>query len=189
MRRDFSMKWHFIAIESGRIYKSHWHKQFMHLHEKPEHEIPAPFSSVQPQLLINTFLSAALPGCAPSQAEGTSPHHNPNTLKKNKVPANTWGDSLDDTGTSLQSAVDNSLRPAGLLSFYSSTVWLLLPQQSYSSSVSLPPSVSLFPRFSSAGTYLTHEAKGSDDAPDADTAIINAEGGHSGAEDKKEYFI
>uniref|UniRef100_A0A8D0CZ08 Cell adhesion molecule 3 n=1 Tax=Sander lucioperca TaxID=283035 RepID=A0A8D0CZ08_SANLU len=39
------------------------------------------------------------------------------------------------------------------------------------------------------GTYLTHEAKGSDDAPDADTAIINAEGGHSGAEDKKEYFI
>ncbi|KAM9322918.1 cell adhesion molecule 3 isoform 2-T2 [Pholidichthys leucotaenia] len=40
-----------------------------------------------------------------------------------------------------------------------------------------------------AGTYLTHEAKGSDDAPDADTAIINAEGGHSGVEDKKEYFI
>uniref|UniRef100_W5M097 Cell adhesion molecule 3 n=1 Tax=Lepisosteus oculatus TaxID=7918 RepID=W5M097_LEPOC len=40
-----------------------------------------------------------------------------------------------------------------------------------------------------AGTYLTHEAKGSDDAPDADTAIINAEGGQSGAEDKKEYFI
>uniref|UniRef100_A0A3Q3XK41 Ig-like domain-containing protein n=1 Tax=Mola mola TaxID=94237 RepID=A0A3Q3XK41_MOLML len=39
------------------------------------------------------------------------------------------------------------------------------------------------------GTYLTHEAKGSDDAPDADTAIINAEGGHSGTEDKKEYFI
>ncbi|CDR18046.1 unnamed protein product, partial [Oncorhynchus mykiss] len=41
----------------------------------------------------------------------------------------------------------------------------------------------------STGTYLTHEAKGCDDAPDADTAIINAEGGHSGAEDKKEYFI
>lgn len=39
------------------------------------------------------------------------------------------------------------------------------------------------------GTYLTHEAKGSDDAPDADTAIINAEGGTSGGEDKKEYFI
>ncbi|MFT7800179.1 cell adhesion molecule 3 isoform X2 [Arapaima gigas] len=39
------------------------------------------------------------------------------------------------------------------------------------------------------GTYLTHEAKGADDAADADTAIINAEGGHSGAEDKKEYFI
>lgn len=39
------------------------------------------------------------------------------------------------------------------------------------------------------GTYLTHEAKGSDDAPDADTAIINAEGGHSGADEKKEYFI
>ncbi|KAJ0012316.1 hypothetical protein NQD34_013291 [Periophthalmus magnuspinnatus] len=38
-------------------------------------------------------------------------------------------------------------------------------------------------------TYLTHEAKGSDDAPDADTAIINAEGGTSGVEDKKEYFI
>lgn len=41
----------------------------------------------------------------------------------------------------------------------------------------------------SAGTYLTHEAKGSDDAPDADTAIINAEGGQSGGDDKKEYFI
>ncbi|XP_042781949.1 cell adhesion molecule 3 isoform X1 [Panthera tigris] len=39
------------------------------------------------------------------------------------------------------------------------------------------------------GTYLTHEAKGSDDAPDADTAIINAEGGQSGGDDKKEYFI
>nr|XP_034954079.1 cell adhesion molecule 3 [Zootoca vivipara] len=39
------------------------------------------------------------------------------------------------------------------------------------------------------GTYLTHEAKGSDDAPDADTAIINAEGGQTGGDDKKEYFI
>ncbi|XP_072354407.1 cell adhesion molecule 3-like isoform X1 [Scyliorhinus torazame] len=39
------------------------------------------------------------------------------------------------------------------------------------------------------GTYLTHEAKGSDDAPDADTAIINAEVGNSSSEDKKEYFI
>ncbi|NXF53426.1 CADM3 protein, partial [Oceanites oceanicus] len=39
------------------------------------------------------------------------------------------------------------------------------------------------------GTYLTHEAKGSDDAPDADTAIINAEGGQAGGDDKKEYFI
>ncbi|XP_063076612.1 cell adhesion molecule 3 [Engraulis encrasicolus] len=40
------------------------------------------------------------------------------------------------------------------------------------------------------GTYLTHEAKGSDDAPDADTAIINAEGGLSqSADEKKEYFI
>ncbi|XP_054849609.1 cell adhesion molecule 3 isoform X2 [Eublepharis macularius] len=39
------------------------------------------------------------------------------------------------------------------------------------------------------GTYLTHEAKGSDDAPDADTAIINAEGGQTGSDDKKEYFI
>ncbi|KAM9168928.1 cell adhesion molecule 3 isoform 5-T8 [Mergus octosetaceus] len=38
-------------------------------------------------------------------------------------------------------------------------------------------------------TYLTHEAKGSDDAPDADTAIINAEGGQAGGDDKKEYFI
>ena len=41
----------------------------------------------------------------------------------------------------------------------------------------------------SPGTYLTHEEKGSDDAPDADTAIINAEGGQSGGDDKKEYFI
>ncbi|XP_072133773.1 cell adhesion molecule 3-like [Mobula birostris] len=39
------------------------------------------------------------------------------------------------------------------------------------------------------GTYLTHEAKGLDDAPDADTAIINAEVGHSSSEEKKEYFI
>ncbi|XP_068270405.1 cell adhesion molecule 3 isoform X4 [Nyctibius grandis] len=38
-------------------------------------------------------------------------------------------------------------------------------------------------------TYLTHEAKGSDDAPDADTAIINAEGGQASGDDKKEYFI
>lgn len=43
--------------------------------------------------------------------------------------------------------------------------------------------------FTFTGTYLTHEAKGSDDAPDADTAIINAEGGTSGGDDKKEYFI
>lgn len=42
---------------------------------------------------------------------------------------------------------------------------------------------------SSAGTYLTHEAKGAEDAPDADTAIINAEGNHMHAEEKKEYFI
>lgn len=43
------------------------------------------------------------------------------------------------------------------------------------------------PAFS--GTYLTHEAKGADDAPDADTAIINAEGNHAHTEEKKEYFI
>lgn len=42
---------------------------------------------------------------------------------------------------------------------------------------------------SSPGTYLTHEAKGAEDAPDADTAIINAEGNHVHAEEKKEYFI
>lgn len=41
----------------------------------------------------------------------------------------------------------------------------------------------------SSGTYLTNEAKGADDAPDADTAIINAEGNHAHAEEKKEYFI
>ncbi|XP_029436188.1 cell adhesion molecule 3 isoform X2 [Rhinatrema bivittatum] len=39
------------------------------------------------------------------------------------------------------------------------------------------------------GTYLTHEAKGADDAPDADTAIINAEASQAGGDDKKEYFI
>ncbi|KAK6469284.1 cell adhesion molecule 1-like isoform X2 [Huso huso] len=39
------------------------------------------------------------------------------------------------------------------------------------------------------GTYFTHEAKGADDAADADTAIINAEGGHSNSEEKKEYYI
>lgn len=43
--------------------------------------------------------------------------------------------------------------------------------------------------FMSTGTYLTHEAKGAEDAPDADTAIINAEGNHVHAEEKKEYFI
>uniref|UniRef100_A0A4W3I120 Cell adhesion molecule 1b n=1 Tax=Callorhinchus milii TaxID=7868 RepID=A0A4W3I120_CALMI len=41
----------------------------------------------------------------------------------------------------------------------------------------------------SAWTYFTHEAKGADDAADADTAIINAEGGHNNSEEKKEYFI
>ncbi|KAM9298979.1 cell adhesion molecule 1 isoform 2-T2 [Gastrophryne carolinensis] len=39
------------------------------------------------------------------------------------------------------------------------------------------------------GTYFTHEAKGADDAADADTAIINAEGGQNNCEEKKEYFI
>ncbi|XP_005069541.1 cell adhesion molecule 1 isoform X12 [Phodopus roborovskii] len=39
------------------------------------------------------------------------------------------------------------------------------------------------------GTYFTHEAKGADDAADADTAIINAEGGQNNSEEKKEYFI
>ncbi|XP_066455242.1 cell adhesion molecule 2 isoform X2 [Eleutherodactylus coqui] len=39
------------------------------------------------------------------------------------------------------------------------------------------------------GTYLTNEAKGAEDAPDADTAIINAEGSQVNAEEKKEYFI
>ncbi|MCJ8742553.1 hypothetical protein PDJAM_G00083350 [Pangasius djambal] len=39
------------------------------------------------------------------------------------------------------------------------------------------------------GTYLTNEAKGADDAPDADTAIINADGNHAHTEEKKEYFI
>lgn len=40
-----------------------------------------------------------------------------------------------------------------------------------------------------SGTYFTHEAKGADDAADADTAIINAEGGQNNSEEKKEYFI
>lgn len=40
-----------------------------------------------------------------------------------------------------------------------------------------------------AGTYFTHEAKGADDAADADTAIINAEGGHNNTDEKKEYYI
>lgn len=42
---------------------------------------------------------------------------------------------------------------------------------------------------SSSGTYFTHEAKGADDAADADTAIINAEGGHTNSDEKKEYYI
>lgn len=51
------------------------------------------------------------------------------------------------------------------------------PQKSHAASTSL------------AGTYFTHEAKGADDAADADTAIINAEGGQNNSEEKKEYFI
>lgn len=55
------------------------------------------------------------------------------------------------------------------------------------------PNHSLFLFFSLAliptGTYLTNEAKGAEDAPDADTAIINAEGSQVNAEEKKEYFI
>lgn len=43
--------------------------------------------------------------------------------------------------------------------------------------------------FVPSGTYFTHEAKGADDAADADTAIINAEGGHTSSEEKKEYYI
>lgn len=43
--------------------------------------------------------------------------------------------------------------------------------------------------FTPTGTYLTNEAKGAEDAPDADTAIINAEGSQVNAEEKKEYFI
>lgn len=43
--------------------------------------------------------------------------------------------------------------------------------------------------FTETGTYLTNEAKGADDAPDADTAIINADGNHAHTEEKKEYFI
>ncbi|XP_061074275.1 cell adhesion molecule 1-like [Conger conger] len=39
------------------------------------------------------------------------------------------------------------------------------------------------------GTYFTHEAKGADDAADADTAIINAEGGQNNSDEKKEYYI
>lgn len=45
------------------------------------------------------------------------------------------------------------------------------------------------PPASLPGTYFTHEAKGADDAADADTAIINAEGGQNNSEEKKEYFI
>lgn len=51
------------------------------------------------------------------------------------------------------------------------------------------PLIALIPLPRQPGTYLTHEAKGSDEAHDADTAIINAEGGHSSAEERKEYFI
>lgn len=46
-----------------------------------------------------------------------------------------------------------------------------------------------FSSSSSSGTYFTHEAKGADDAADADTAIINAEGGHTNSDEKKEYYI
>jgi hypothetical protein len=51
----------------------------------------------------------------------------------------------------------------------------------------MPRTNILLPTFT--GTYLTNEAKGAEDAPDADTAIINAEGSQVNAEEKKEYFI
>lgn len=57
------------------------------------------------------------------------------------------------------------------------------PTAAASGSVTAPPPAL------SAGTYFTHEAKGADDAADADTAIINAEGGQNNSEEKKEYFI
>ena len=47
----------------------------------------------------------------------------------------------------------------------------------------------LHPQPPPTGTYFTHEAKGADDAADADTAIINAEGGHTNSDEKKEYYI
>lgn len=49
--------------------------------------------------------------------------------------------------------------------------------------------IKLLSHVSVTGTYFTHEAKGADDAADADTAIINAEGGQTNTDDKKEYYI
>lgn len=71
--------------------------------------------------------------------------------KSSKVTKSTWSDNLDII---LEHLLFISLSPAGLLSFSSSSVWLLLPQQSYFSShsslslllticVSFSPSLSL----------------------------------------------
>lgn len=89
----------------------------------------------------------------------------------------------DDTISSQTSHPTGDLH-SQWLTFMASTIFLLHP---FPLCLRLTGSLFFPPR--PTGTYLTHEAKGSDDAPDADTAIINAEGGHSGAEEKKEYFI
>lgn len=66
---------------------------------------------------------------------------------------------------------------------------LVLTEPHVLSGVWVHASVQRAASFVSSGTYFTHEAKGADDAADADTAIINAEGGHTSSEEKKEYYI
>lgn len=68
-------------------------------------------------------------------------------------------------------------------------LFVLLVISSLFVSSPIPPSLHLLHLFQPPGTYFTHEAKGADDAADADTAIINAEGGHNNTDEKKEYYI
>ncbi|XP_057713211.1 cell adhesion molecule 3 isoform X1 [Corythoichthys intestinalis] len=121
-----------------------------------------------PGLTFNPDSSATPPpsSATPSVSDGLNGHDTPTDAEENIA---------DPTAMSTSSGVDHAVIGGVVAVIVFILLCLLI----------------VFGRYliRHKGTYLTHEAKGSDDAPDADTAIINAEGGNSGAEDKKEYFI
>ncbi|XP_030638862.1 cell adhesion molecule 1 [Chanos chanos] len=100
------------------------------------------------------------------------------------VASNSVGESYDDyilyvydsrAGTNSQQTVDHAVIGGVVAVVVFAVLCLLIVMGRY------------FARHK--GTYFTHEAKGADDAADADTAIINAEGGHNNSDEKKEYYI